>query len=339
MPSSLISADQVRRVCAIALERHGATPEESAAQADQLLEGELRGHPSHGLLRLKVLTQRLDAGLIVSGVEPAMSWSSTSALRVDGRSGFGPTVAHRTLDLLIPRARESGAAVAAIGNAHHLGMLAPYVERASEAGCIGVAFTTSEALVHPWGGRGALVGTNPIGIGIPTRDGILSLDMSTGAVSAGKIIDHATRGLPIPDGWAVDAEGHPTTDAPRAVEGAISPFGGSKGFALGVALEALVGLLSHTAYGTDVHGTLDATMPITKGDVFILISLPSFAADPDDERLAAYLDEVRASGVDGTTVSIPGDRARRTRAERLAEGVVVDDATWQEALQLAGEAA
>jgi LDH2 family malate/lactate/ureidoglycolate dehydrogenase len=178
--------------------------------------------------------------------------------------------------------------------------------------------------VHPWGGRGTLVGTNPIAIGVPSRDGAVSLDMSTGVVSAGKILGYAARGRKLPKGVGRRRRRAPTTDPRAAAAGAISPFGGAKGYALGLALESLVGLLTGTAFGQDVTGTLDTDHPTTKGDLMIVISAEAFGADPRSGALAAYLDEVRASGVEGRQVSVPGDRARRHRERGLSEGVDLD---------------
>jgi LDH2 family malate/lactate/ureidoglycolate dehydrogenase len=246
-------------------------------------------------------------------------------------------VADRVLAALLTRVPDVGVAVAAVRRSSHLGMLSPYVERVAREGAAGIIMTTSEALVHPWGGRGALVGTNPIAIGVPSRDGAVSLDMSTGMVSAGKILDYAARGRSIPEGWAVDADGHPTTDPRAAAAGAISPFGGAKGYALGLALESLVGLLSGTAFGRDVTGTLDTDHPTTKGDLMIVISAGAFGADPRGSALAAYLDEVRASGVERRPVWIPGDRARRNREHGLAEGFDLDSELLETALGLAAD--
>jgi len=331
----VVTADEERSVVISALVRHGATPEDAARQADMLVEADLRGHSSHGLRRLRVLVGRLAAGLAVSGVEPEWTWRTEAVLEVDGRRGLGPVVLHGAIDRLLERAAVTGVAVATVRNAGHAGMLAPYVERIAAAGCAGIALTVSEALVHPWNGAIAMVGTNPIGIGIPTAAEPLVLDMSTAAVSAGRILDHAARGEPIPLGWAVDERGRPTTDAAAAARGAIAPFGGAKGYALGLAFEAIVGVLAGTAFGGDVHGTLDVEHPPTKGDLIIVFSLDALGARDRLAGLTAYLEEVRASGHDDAAVAIPGDRTRAVRAARLAEGIPLDPALWAEAKSLA----
>ena len=333
-----INAAEMGRALAAALVRAGATEPDAVIQAAHLVEGELRGHASHGIRRLTALRDRLRAGLITSGIPPTLGWTGASALAVDGNNGFGPVVAHTTIGELLPRAASNGIAIATIRRNHHLGMLSPYVERIAEAGLIGIVLTTAGGGVHPWGGALPLVGTNPIAIGVPSGDSPLVLDMSTAAVTKGLVLDYAARGQALPPGVAVDPDGRPTTDAAAAAEGAISPFGGAKGYALGIAFGAIVGLLTRTSYGADVAGLLDSTHPVTKGDVFIAISPAAFGASANDAALAGYFDLVRASAPEGSTVSIPGDRTRATRARRRVEGIPVDATMWQTVLELAKDA-
>jgi L-2-hydroxycarboxylate dehydrogenase (NAD+) len=325
-----VDADAVRAAVTAVLRRHGATADDAAMQADHLVEGDLRGHPSHGIRRLPVLVERLRAGVATSGIDPRMTWRTDAALVVEAGGALGPVVAHRTLDLLLERAATTGVAVASIRGAGHLGMLAPYLERIVAAGSAGVILSTSEALVHPWGGTSAMVGTNPLGIGVPSDGEPVILDMSTAATPIGRIHDYAERGEPIPLGWAIDAAGQPTTDAVAAAQGSVSPFGGPKGYALGLALEALVGVLAGSAFGHDVRGTLD-DHPSTKGDVIMVFSLEALGSRGSLAGLSAYLDDVRASGPE---VAIPGERARRDRAARAGTGIPLDAAVWARVVAL-----
>lgn len=321
------AAEMEQRATAF-LVAHGSPEWSARVQAAHLVEAELRGHPSHGLRRLIVLAGRIDSGLIDPGAEPQLEWVASAALRVDGRRGFGPVAAHRAIDAVIERLPQTGTVAVSLHRTHHLGMLAPYVERLAEAGAVGIVLSSTEGLVHPWGGAGALVGTNPIGIGVPADGGDVVVDMSTGAVSAGKILDYRAKGMPLPDGWAVDAAGRPTTDAAAAAEGAISPFGGAKGYALGLAFGAAVGAVSGTAFGPDVHGTLDTEHETTKGDVIIALDAGLLAGADTRAALGGYLGLLRASGTDGR-VAIPGDRARAERSRRLEDGVEIATDIWQ----------
>jgi L-2-hydroxycarboxylate dehydrogenase (NAD+) len=160
------------------------------------------------------------------------------------------------------------------------------------------------------------------------------MDTATSVVSMGKIHDRAQRGEPIPEGWALDVEGRPTTDADAAKGGAIAPFGQAKGYALGLAFELLVSGLTGAALGRDVHGTLDSERLCNKGDLFIVIDKCRTSG------LSAYLDALRqtppADGFD--EVLIPGERGRSVRTQRLRDGVPVADVVRQRLLVLSGEA-
>lgn len=318
----------------------GAGSDEASDQAELLLEGDLRGRPSHGVQRLPVIVERVHSGLIRPGAAHDAQWVAEATLAVDGGFGFGPHVARCALAAVSERAARTGVAAAAIRNASHLGMLAPYVEALAERGLAALAFTTSEALVHPWGGRVALVGTNPVAIGLPTDEEPFVMDMATGAISKGEVIARRLRRQELPPGSAVDADGVPTIDPAAADGGAISPFGGAKGYALGLGLELLVAALTQTALGERVRGTLDVTDPVTKGDLFIVFDPQAIGATPFVERLGEYLRELRSSppaaGMSG--VAIPGERMRAERRRRLAEGIPLPAGLWTELSELRASA-
>lgn len=318
----LLSEQHVRDTALRALSRI-APAEHAASQVDLLLEADLRGVPSHGMLRLPRVIARIANGAIDPASKGTHEWRGSAFLAVDGGRGLGPVVAENAIAALSERIGETGIAVAAIRNSNHIGMLGYYAEKAALAGHTMIALSTSEALVHPWGGRKAMLGTNPIAIGVPTGGEPFMMDTATSLVSMGEIHDHANRGAPIPNHWALDADGNPTTDAEAAKAGAIAPFGQAKGYALGLAFELLVTSLSTSAIGRDVKGTLDDTSICNKGDIFILIDGPR----PD---LQAYLEAIRtaepAAGFD--RVLVPGERGRASRQQRLREGVSIADEVW-----------
>lgn len=323
---ALISVDDCRQAALVALEGAEVGVEAARLQTDLLLDAELRGVPSHGFLRLERIIARIGNGVADPHMRGLHSWRGDSFLAVDGQNGLGPVVAKHAADVAGERARQAGIAVAAISNNNHIGMLAWYAETIAQAGLVAIILTTSEALVHPFGGRVALLGTNPIAIGVPTATGPFVIDLATSLVSMGEIHDKAHRGVAIPEGWALDAEGNPTTDPNAAKKGAIAPFGAAKGYALGLAFELLVTALTGAALGRDVTGTLNADNACNKGDVFILI-------DPlsgQGAALSAYLETIRqtppAAGFD--QVLIPGERGRALKAQRQAEGIPLADEVW-----------
>ncbi|QQR38286.1 Ldh family oxidoreductase [Devosia rhizoryzae] len=322
-----VLVDEAERVATALLTAAGAPLAHARIQADSLVGAELRGHPSHGLQRLPRLLDRIERHLADPKARGVLSWRRPGSLHVDGQQGLGPVIAFAAIDTLLERVDDTGIALASVGNSNHLGMLALYVEAVARAGKICIALSTSEALVHPFGGTRAMLGTNPIAIGTPTGGEPFVLDLATSLVSMGKIHDHALRAAPLPKGWALDDEGQPTTNAERAKRGSIAPFGGAKGYGLGLALELLVASLVGSAFAPDVHGTLDSEHVANKGDVFIII-------DPDHaqtSRMANYLDAIRLSPATDAErpVSVPGDGARRRRLAALEYGFGVNDNLWR----------
>lgn len=312
---------RLRHLATALLEGRGVPPAHARLQANLLLEAELRGLPSHGLQRLPLILSRLDKGISDARACGTGTWRRKSFLSVDGERGLGPVVVMNAMQTMRGVLSETGIAVAAIHNANHIGMLAYYAEAAARDGVIGIVMSTSEALVHPFGGTQAMLGTNPVAIGIPSGDRPFVLDLATSIVSMGKINNHAMRGVPIPSGWAMDAEGRPTTDPQAAKTGAIAPFGDAKGYGLGLAIELLVAALAGSDLAPDVHGTLDDTHPANKGDLLILID--AAAGDGNVQSLAAYLDRLRLSrpADPANPVAIPGDGARQRRAETECVGI------------------
>ncbi len=333
----LVPVDKLRALAEGILTDNGVPPDHARIQAGLFIDAQMRGIPSHGLLRLRRVIERIRVGLAVPGATGAHTWSSRNFLSVDGERGLGPVVVQAALDAIVPRARQDGIAIAAINNCNHLGALAYYAEQVAQQGLTIIGLTISEALVHPWGGRKAMIGTNPIAIGVPADPHPMVLDMATGLVSMGKIHDHANRGAPIPAGWALDENGDPTTDAVAAKKGAIAPFGGPKGYALGIAFEVLVASLALSGIGTHVKGTLDSVEVSNKGDLFIVIA-PQHAAAAR-AIVTAYLDDIRnaAPADPKQPVMAPGDRARATRETSKDRGVTLDDGLWADLNRLAAE--
>lgn len=256
-------------------------------------------------------------------------------MSVEGCRGLGPVVGAAAIDALAPAARHNGIAIAAVRNSNHLGMLAWYAERIAALGLIGIVLSTSEALVHPFGGRRAMLGTNPIAIGVPMPAAEpFVLDLATSTVSMGKIHDHALKRRAIPEDWALDADGEPTTDPKEAMRGSLAPFGGAKGYGLGLAFELLVASLAGSAFAPDVRGTLDAEHPCNKGDVFILVEPLSGSGHAVADYLAALRSSPSTSPA--TPVGIPGDGSRARRRAALTRGIEIADAVWDQLTSLAG---
>lgn len=329
----VLTVEEVTDKSLAALRNAGVPEQHAQTQLSLLLEAELRGVASHGLLRLPRVIERIRNGVCDPGTVGKGVWAMPSLYRIEGNHGLGPVVALDAIAKISERARDTGVAVAAIRGCDHLGMLAWYAERVARQGQILIALTISEALVHPWGGSQAMLGTNPIAIGVPAVPEPFVLDMATSLVSMGKIHDHANRSVPIPEGWAVDQDGRPTTDAKAAKHGAIAPFGGAKGYGLGLGFELLVASLTGSALGRDVRGTLDSEHPCNKGDVFIVLEPQEQSA----QIIGQFMDALRASPAaePGNPVRVPGDRARSKRDSSLQQQITLAPAVWAQIQDMA----
>lgn len=219
-------------------------------------------------------------------------------------------------------------------------MIGYYCEKRALEGFICLAMTESEALVHPHGGTKALVGTNPIAIGVPSEPAPFVFDMATSTSAIGKIYASRHRGESIPPGWAIDADGKPTTNPDAALKGSLTPAAGPKGYGLGISIGILAGLLPGAEIGRQVWGTLDTEFRCTKGDFFLLMNPAAFAGGPTlAARVASYLDELRHTPpqVGFESVLVPGDRARELREKRLRSGIPLPREVWAAAERLRDE--
>jgi LDH2 family malate/lactate/ureidoglycolate dehydrogenase len=336
MPITVTHKQQMDLIIAV-LRGLGANEEEAFIKADVWTEADLRGIHSHGVQRLPVMVTRIQKGLLKVNAKPEKTWSRGSVLNIDGKDGFGTAICELGLRELVPAVRKHGVGVLTVRNAAHIGMVGYYAERRALEGLCTLAFTTTEVLVHPFGGAEALVGTNPIAIGIPANPRPFVLDMATSVSAMGKIIAMKHRGEKIPEGWAVDKDGRPTTDPEEAIHGSLSPAGGPKGYGLGIAIAMLGGLLPGTEIGRKVLGTLDTEYRCTVGDLFIVIDPKAFpGADTIAEGVKGYLDDLRASrpAVGFKQVMVPGDPEFKLREERLEKGIPHPEEVWHAAEQL-----
>lgn len=328
----LVPLDQARTLAVDVLVGAGVPLRHAEQQADVLLDAEARQVPSHGLLRLPRLVRRIAGGVADPRACGSHEWLGPSYLAVDGGQGLGPPVALHALEAIGTAVDEHGVAVVAVTDSNHLGMLGYYARTMARRGLACVAMTTSEALVHPWGGSRAMIGTNPLAIAVPAEPHPLVLDMATSVISMGRVHDHARRGVPLEPGWALDAAGRPTTNAADAIHGSLAPFGGAKGYALGIALGAIVSFVTGSVPDVDVHGTLDDDHPCGKGDLFIVLK-------GAQRPITDFLDQVRATPPTDPDrpVSVPGDGGERRAAAAAEEGIKIDDGLWAELIALRPE--
>lgn len=336
-----LSFDEEKRIIAQLLEKLGVPEELAGVTATVLAEGDARGFASHGILRLPYILRALRRGTIIANPEIKVVRETVATALVDGGHGLGHPVAAMGMKIAIEKAKRCGVGVVGVNNTNHFGIAGYYAEMATRENLIGVVTTTTDALVHPWGGVEPVLGTNALAVGIPWNPHPILLDMAMSMAARGKIVAAAKRGECIPLGWAVDSEGRGTTDPKKAIEGALSPFGGVKGYGLNFVLEILAGPLVGAAAGKGVVGTLEPVEGFsTKGDLLVAVD-PAAFVDREEflENVSKFVVEVKSSkkaaGV--AEILVPGEPEFRKREQSLREGIQISDEVWEEVRRIAQE--
>jgi LDH2 family malate/lactate/ureidoglycolate dehydrogenase len=322
-----IAPEELRAFAAGVLGAAGVPDDDAALVADSLVQADLWGHQSHGVLRLPWYVARLRSGAMTARTEPAVLSDTGPLVLLDGRDGVGQVLADRARVLAVERARAHGVGVVGVRNSNHFGTAMWFTRRAAQDGCVAVLTTNASPAMAPWGGREKVVGTNPWSIAAPAPDGrVVALDIANTAVARGKIYLAKNRGEPIPDTWALTREGAPTTDPAEGVLGVILPMAGHKGYAIAFLMDVLSGALTGSGVGTAVHGPYEPEARSGCGHLFLALD-PAAFGDRDGylARVAQLVDEVKAvplaQGFD--EVFYPGEVEDRAEAANLAAGGVV----------------
>jgi LDH2 family malate/lactate/ureidoglycolate dehydrogenase len=304
----------------------GVSRDDARLTAEILIEPDLRGVESHGMAHLvDFYVRRFQANGINRTPDLRLTSEAPSAATLDADRALGFLAGHRAMSIAIEKARATGAAWVTVTNSTHYGAGAYYAMMALPHDMIGLSMTTGGRMMAPPGARGAALGTNVFALAAPTPRGFpYVLDMATTVVAAGKLEIARRRGLPIPEGWSVDPEGRPFTNASEAYErGALLPLGGDpvtasfKGFGLGIAVDVLTGVLSGFGAST---GTVPGTAAHCVGALRIDAFVPM---ETYLERAGAMIDALKASETrDGSAVRIPGELEHRLTQERRAAGTV-----------------
>ena len=306
-------------------------PDEDVVRfVDGLVEADLRGLASHGMVRVPPYVRALAAGVVNPRprVEASREFGATAL--VDGDNGHGVVIGQIATDWAVELAREHGVGVVAVRNSNHTGMLAVHVLRAAQHDMIGYFTSNGPAIMAPHGGREPRMGNAPFAYAIPRRTGEpIVLDMASSQVARGKVRMHADRGEPIPEGWAIDARGVPTRDAAAAMEGSVVPMAGYKGYGIAFVTEILASVLPGANLSVEMpRAFLEAGSTMLdswgSGHLAMAINVEAFA-DPEEfktgvDRLVAYMKETPlAEGAD--SILVPGEPESITRRDRIENGI------------------
>jgi LDH2 family malate/lactate/ureidoglycolate dehydrogenase/quinol monooxygenase YgiN len=253
---SSIDLDRLTRFGADVLTALGVPPSDATLVSDSLVTADIWGHPSHGMRRLPWYAARLRSGAMRAVTQPRVVSDVGAVVVLDGQDGVGQVVTHRACQDAVRRAAEFGVSAVAVRNSNHFGTAAYWTRQMAAQGCVGILTTNGSPAMAPWGGRETkTVGANPWSIATPGPDGRpVVLDIANTGVARGKIYAAAERGQQIPDHWAIDADGHPTTDPAAAIAGFLAPMAGHKGYGISFMMDVLSGVLTGSSYATDVVG-------------------------------------------------------------------------------------
>ncbi len=308
-----------------------------------LVSANLEGIDTHGVSRLALYARRVRAGL--AAAHPALRWShpAPAVALLDADNALGPVAAAAAIDEAVRLAQVQGVGMVAVAHTNHAAALSAYTERAAASGCIALMTCNTPPGMPPWGGRVAFFGTNPLAFSAPgptPAEPPIVVDMATSMVARGNIIMAARQGQAIPEGWAIDAEGNPTTDPQAALAGAVLPMAGAKGYALALMIEILSAILPGTSWGPQVRSPYTDWSQPTDAGIWCLAIWPGALMAPEEytRRLDEMLKALRAApAAPGQRIRVPGERRAAARKARAAEGIPIDAATRAELDALSAE--
>ena len=326
-----IALHEIEALTARALSAHGAADWIAASVARAVRRAEETGNVICGLYYLESYCLQLRSGRVDGQVEPTVRRVRPGATLSDARFGFAQPAFDRGLPAALEAVRQNGTASFAVANAHTCTSVGYFTERIAQAGYVSVGFTNASRIVAPPGGSRPVLGTNPIAFSVPDGAGGLALhsDFSTSAVALGKITMAKAAGEKIPEGWAVDREGRPTTDPGAALEGSLMSAGGYKGWALGLMAEVMAAAMTGSVNSLDVVGLKAAEgPPHGLGQHYLLLD-PGVYSEAFAERFERVADAV----AEQPGARLPG------QGRRSIDPVAVDDALWAKVEALATDSA
>ena len=340
-----VKADQLRDFGSRIFKGLGVPAVDAELVSDLLVEANLTGFDSHGVIRIPIYARGIKMGAVKPGAEIKIIRETPSTAAIDGGWNLGQVVAKYAMNVCIEKARESVVGLVTAKNSQHAGRLNTYAEMALAQDMIGIASVNSASYVAPFGGKSKQLGTNPLCFAVPSgREPPMVLDMATSVWARGKIMVYLARGEELPEGVFMDPDGNPTTDPGWYTKGGVlrnlgGEIAGYKGFGLSLLVEILTGALTE---GGVSNSEEYRSRPFYGGngifmmaiDVGKVTELDAFKRRVDD-LLSSVRDSPTAPGYD--EILIPGEPERLKKEKRLREGIFVEDKTWGDLVVLAEE--
>lgn len=326
-----VLAKEARGVVAGLFAAGGLSQKAAEAMADALVEASQQGLPAHGLMQAEAYLDHLAAGTVSKADAPVSVKSSGALAHIDAGHMFGHLSGAIAMGHAVENAQRHGIGAASVQHGFHFGAAGRYAEQAAAVGCIGIAMSNSRAVMAPPGAVEPLVGTNPLAIAIPAGDhSPVVFDMATSAGGVAKIVMARQAGEPIPEGWALDSKGRPTTDAAAALAGSLLPAAGAKGFGLSLCIDMMTTLLAGGVPGTAVGPMRgEPLQPMNASHLFIAIDPSHLRVMPGAlAEIDAVIEAVHAAKtVPGAPPPrVPGE-GRKQAAESAGDHVEIPPGT------------
>ena len=321
-----LHADVARAFAAAVIAAEGVPQGDAETTARCLVRADLRGVDTHGIVRLPGYLDRVAKGLVTAAPRLEPRRVAPAVAHLDGQDGLGFVVATRATDEAMAIATEMGIGLVGVSRSTHFGMAATYLLQAAEKGFAALVFTNASPAMPPWGGRREMLGTSPFGAAFPSPHGTpFVLDMAPSVAARGKIRKALREGRDIPEGYALDENGRPTTDPAAALRGVVLPIGGPKGAGLSLLMDVLCGVMTGAAFAGGVRDQYKTSdQPQNVGHFMLAIRPDLFmGGDAVAQRMRVLEDAMRANPMaEGVTeILMPGEPESRTEARRLTDGI------------------
>ncbi|HSF32006.1 MAG TPA: Ldh family oxidoreductase [Candidatus Tectomicrobia bacterium] len=333
-----LTLDQVHALAWEVLRFHGVSADHALAIAETITAAERDDCKSHGLFRLPGYVSSVRSGKVTPDAIPEVRELAPAVVHVDGKNGFAPLALQGGRAPLVDKARRHGIAALAVTQIYHFAALWPEVEALAQDGLVAFAFTAAMSYVAPAGGNKPLYGTNPMAFAWPRANHPpLVFDQASSASARGEIQLHLRDGTAIPEGWAIDAAGHPTTDPAAALAGAQLPFGGYKGAGIALMIELLAGALIGEVFSFEasVRDNNDGGPPIG-GELMIAIDPARCVTHGDRQRQLAHAEQLFMKILAQEGTRLPSDRRYAARQRTTTQGITIPQALYGELQRLAG---
>jgi len=326
-----VDAGQLRQVVAAIFARCQMAAADAELLADSLVDADLGGIHSHGVLRVPEYVEKLTSNGVDPRGTPTIVREYGACLVVDGGNSMGQIGMNFAMEQVIARAEIHGIAAAGVRGSNHSGAMAYYVAQALPHDMIGMATTNALPTMAPWGGRERILGINPLGVAIPAGEARpIVYDAAFSGSSHGKIRIYQQKGWPLPDGWALDSQGQPTNDPLVAIDGLLAPIGGFKGTGLALIMGILSSMLSGAAYGLALGNMDDGPTAGQDGHFVAAIKVAAFAdVDEFKDRVDRAIAEIhRCQPAEGVSrIYTPGEIEAERRQAYLEDGIPLNQVT------------